>query len=162
MGEGKCKGKGKAGGGQCKAKCKGKFGQKTFAAAWNKQAVPTAAPWQQLRDAAWQPPTPGTKVLTGAAAGATTENWTSCTLSSGFAMCFRQVPARPIVECINAFATLAPEDPDVLDPGENSETDVPDPRINLTAAVSSPLKCGGPTTRPCRHTAATSSEASVE
>ena len=100
MGDGQGKGKGKSGGGKSKAKGKSKLGQPTKAA-WNKQypgpilrpkAMPTLAQWQQLHDAAWQPPTPGTKVLaravTGAAGG--TEDWTSWMRASGFAMCFRQ------------------------------------------------------------------------
>ena len=79
-------------------------------------------------------------------------------LAAGFAMCFRQVPARQAVETSNAFASLMPEYPIVLDLGDeghdqavNSESDVPDPRVSLTVGFSAPSKCCGPATKQCRN-----------
>ena len=75
------KGKGKS---KDKSKGKGKF------AILTPKLVPSPAQWQQLLEAAWYEAVLGAKALIGAG------DHHSWMRAAGFALCFRQLPGKPV------------------------------------------------------------------
>ena len=130
------KGKGKS---KDKSKGKGKF------AILTSKLVPSPAQCQQLREAAWYEAVLGAKALIGAG------DHHSWMRAAGFALCFRQLPGKP-VECSTSFAALQCAAPEAIE--------IPEP-LNLWEAFSAGRNRCSSVTKSGRQTSVRDAEACV-
>ena len=101
-------------------------------------------------------PQPGTKMLIGDNAWAEEpEDWSAWTQGSGYALCFRQVPARKAVETVNTFEALSCDDPEAPDPPKPVDRPKPGTPLPLRLAeeFSASRRCCSRHSNQCRYIA---------